>query len=87
MNRMIFDWVPLTSATDLVRTAFDYNPSGTLAQVWDGNNHYTTFQYDESDRKIQITYQNGQTQKWSYDDAGNLDTQRYAAHLLEPQTR
>ena len=54
-------------------THFYYNPSGTLQKVTDAKGHDTTFAYDESDRKITMTYHaNSGSQQWTYDNAGNL---------------
>jgi len=55
-------------------TALDYNPSGTLNWVKDGENRYTYFIYDASDRKTKMTYSDNKTQQWLYDDAGNLES-------------
>jgi RHS repeat-associated protein len=82
LNRVIRDIMPYkggNSAVNLV-TIFEYNPSGTIQKVTLSNdnsndpnpNHWTTFDYDASDRRTTLTYQNGETQSWAYDDAGNL---------------
>jgi RHS repeat-associated protein len=89
MDRVIWDIMPYSpagqnnSAVNLV-TWFQYNPSGTVNKVTLGNddqgdpnpNHWTTFDYDASDRRKTMTYQNGQTRVWSYDNAGNLYTRK-----------
>jgi RHS repeat-associated protein len=73
MNRILTDTVPKTNTVSII-TTFNYNPSGTLNWVKDGENHYTYFSYDASDRKTTMTYQDGSTQQWAYDDAGNLES-------------
>jgi YD repeat-containing protein len=90
MNRLLTDTVPQTSSAT-IGTKFVYNPSGTLYSVTDGNLHWTKFQYDESDRKIEMDYQSGDTQKRSYDGAGNPSRGRGQSSLLtqtssHPQT-
>jgi len=70
LNRVLIDTVPQTSLVNLP-TKFYYNPSGTIQKIVDPNSHWTTFGYDPSDRKIEMTYQNGDTQSWTWDDAGN----------------
>ncbi len=86
MDRVIWDIMPYSpagqnySAVNLV-TRFQYNPSGTLYKATLTNDnqgdlnpdHWTTFDYyDASDRLKRMTYQNGHTQEWSYDNAGNM---------------
>jgi RHS repeat-associated protein len=70
LNRMTSDTVPKTNSVNLV-TYFDYNPSGTIQKITDPNGHYTWLYYDASDRKITMTYHDGSTEQWAYDDAGN----------------
>jgi len=58
-------------------TNFTLNPSGTVQQVLDPDRNSTTFAYDASDRKTQMTYPGGtQYQAWTYDNAGNLSSRR-----------
>jgi RHS repeat-associated protein len=82
-NRVIWDIVPYKSDPVLnLVTSFEYNPSGTIHKVTlsssggtDPNpDHWTTFDYDASDRRKTMTYQNNQTQSWAYDDAGNMES-------------
>ncbi len=76
LNRMIWHTVPRQvpgqQGTIDLTTRYDYNPSGTIDKITDPKGNYTTFAYDASDRKITMTYRNGQTQQWAYDNAGNL---------------
>ncbi len=59
-----------------------YNKSGTLQSlnvtttVTGAASQITSFLYDEADRKIQMNYPapSTDTEKWDYDDAGNLQT-------------
>jgi RHS repeat-associated protein len=72
LNRVLTDTVPKT-ASPLVNivTTFNYNPSGTLNWVKDGENHTTSFLYDASDQKIRMTYPDNSYQTWTYDDVHN----------------
>ena len=75
MNRMLSDTVPKTANPVVnLTTSFLYNPSGTIQKVTDPNVHYTWLYYDASDRKIMMTYHDGSTQQWAYDNAGNLES-------------
>ena len=75
MNRVLSDTVPKsTNPVVNLTTSFTYNPSGTIQKVTDPNVHYTSFIYDASDRKTQMTYHDNSTQQWAYDDAGNLES-------------
>ncbi len=75
MNRVLSDTVPKTSSPVVnLTTFFTYNPSGTIQKITDPNVHYTWLYYDASDRKTQMTYHDGSTQQWTYDDAGNLSS-------------
>jgi YD repeat-containing protein len=78
LNRVLTDTVPQTAAVNLT-TWFIYNPSGTIRTVTDARgsgpgdpNYTTTFEYDASDQKTKMTYPNGDSQSWSYDNAHNL---------------
>jgi RHS repeat-associated protein len=72
LNRVLTDTVPKDNSTTIT-TTFNYNPSGTINWVKDGNIHTTTFAYDASDQKFTMTYpNNGGIQSWAYDDAHNL---------------
>jgi len=77
LNRVLTDKVPksgpASSPTEFVNTTFQYNPSGTLQWVRDGENHTASFQYnDPSDLRTKMIYSNGSSQSWAYDDAHNL---------------
>jgi RHS repeat-associated protein len=77
LNRVLTDKVPkagpASSPTEFVNTTFQYNPSGTLQWVRDGENHTTSFQYnDPSDLRTKMIYSNGSSKSWAYDDAHNL---------------
>jgi YD repeat-containing protein len=71
VNRVLTDTVPKDNSTTIT-TAFNYNPSGTINWVKDGNNQQTTFEYDASDQKMKMTYPDLSFQSWAYDDAHNL---------------
>ena len=76
LNRMIWHSVPRQvpgqQVTIYLRTNYEYDPSGTIHKITDPKGNYTTFAYDDSDRRITMTYRNDQTQQWAYDNAGNL---------------
>ena len=76
LNRMIWHSVPRQvpgqQGTIYLRTNYEYDPSGTIHKITDPKGDYTTFAYDDSDRKMTMTYRNGQTQQWTYDNVGNL---------------
>jgi RHS repeat-associated protein len=80
LNRVLTDTVPKTTNPVVnLTTWFTYNPSGTIWKVTDargsgpGDPSYTiTFAYDASDQKINMTYPDGSTQQWAYDNAHNL---------------
>jgi len=75
LNRVLSDTVPKTANPVVnLTTSFTYNPSGTIQKVTDPNLHYTWLYYDASDRRFQMTYHDGSTQFWAYDDAGNLES-------------
>jgi uncharacterized protein (TIGR02594 family) len=71
VNRVLTDTVPKDNST-MITTTFNYNPSGTINWVKDGNNQQTTFEYDPSDQKTKMTYPDLSFQSWAYDDAHNL---------------
>jgi uncharacterized protein (TIGR02594 family) len=72
LNRVLTDTVPKTANPVVnIVTTFNYNPSGTINWVKDGENHTTSFAYDASDQRITMTYPNGSTQSWAYDDVHN----------------
>jgi len=75
---VLTDTVPQTSSLNLT-TWFTYNPSGTLWKVTDprgsgpgDSNYTTTFQYNASDERVQMTYPNSNYRTWTYDDDHNL---------------
>ncbi len=75
LNRMIRHTVPrqLPGYDPInLTTHIDYDPSGTIHQVTDSNNHHTSFLYDACDRKTRMTYHDNSYQSWTWDDAGNL---------------
>jgi RHS repeat-associated protein len=73
LNRVLTDTVPKsTNPVVNIVTTFNYNPSGTLNWVRDGENHTYNFSYDASDQRITMTYpNNGGTQTWAYDNVHN----------------
>jgi RHS repeat-associated protein len=72
LNRVLTDTVPKsTNPVINIVTTFNYNPSGTLNWVKDGENHTYNFAYDPADRKTSMTYPDGSLQQWAYDDVGN----------------
>ena len=79
MHRVLTDTVPKSAnpAVNIV-TTFNYNPSGTLNWVRDGEGHTYNFTYDAADRKLSMTYPSTggptSTQSWAYDDAGNMQS-------------
>ena len=76
LNRVYLHMVPRVgppeAPTEYTNTQFIYNPSGTINTVIDPLNHETTFEYDESDRRTLVTYNDGSSQSWNWDNAGNL---------------
>ena len=70
MNRVLTDTVPKDSSTTIT-TTFNYNTSGTINWVKDGNNDTTSFLYDASDQRISMTYPGGGTQQWDWDNDHN----------------
>jgi RHS repeat-associated protein len=93
MNRVLSDAVQKSTNVYLT-TWFTYNPSGTISQITDargsqsGDPTYTTsFYYDASDRKIQMTYPGGSNQQWSYDDAGNLASRTTVKSVTPRETQ
>ena len=84
MNRLKTDTVPKDTGVNIV-TQFVYNPwngdpadglhSGSLLQkVIDGESHNCQFKYDPAGLKTQMTYHDGSSQQWAYDDAHNLES-------------
>ena len=78
MNRLITDTVPKETGVSIV-TQFQYyawnvRSGSLLSKVIDGNIHNTTFEYDPSGLKTKMTYHDGSTQVWTYDDAHNLES-------------
>jgi RHS repeat-associated protein len=79
LNRVRDHTVSYNNATSLT-TWFTYNPSGTVWKVTDargsarGDADYTTiFQYDDpSDQRTGMTYPDGSSQSWAYDNAHNM---------------
>jgi RHS repeat-associated protein len=89
LNRLKSDKVPKDSGVNIL-TQFDYNPwsgdsndsghSGSLLQkVTDGELHYSQFQYDAAGLKSKMTYHDGSSQSWAYDDAHNLKSRKTVA--------
>ena len=81
MNRVLTDTVPQTTTVN-VTTTFKYYPgsvqySGLLQQVIDADGHITTFSaYEPSGLKSTVTYPNGDTHGFSYDNDHNLVSRR-----------
>ena len=79
LNRMIWHTVsrqvPGGNPINLT-THIYYNPSGTIDHVTDARAKVTSFQYNASDEKTQMTYHDGSYQQWSWDNAHNLATRR-----------
>jgi RHS repeat-associated protein len=81
MNRVLTDTVPQTSTIN-VTTTFTYYPgnvqySGLPQQVIDADGHITTFSaYEPSGLKSTITYPNGDTHGFTYDNDHNLVSRR-----------
>ncbi len=84
MNRLKTDSVPKSVGVNIV-TQFQYNPwngdpadsghSGSLLQkVIDGESHNCQFKYNAAGLKTQMTYHDGSSQSWAYDDAQNLES-------------
>jgi RHS repeat-associated protein len=76
LNRVIWHTIPRQvpgqNPIELT-TRFYYNPSGTLWKVTDPKNRDTTFEYDFSDRRTRMWYLGDtESQRWTFDDAGNL---------------
>jgi RHS repeat-associated protein len=81
MNRAIDDTVPQTNTIN-VTTTFTYYPGnvqygGLPQQVIDADGHITTFTaYDPSGLKTTVTYPNGDTHGFVYDNDHNLVSRR-----------
>jgi RHS repeat-associated protein len=84
MNRVKTDTVPKDTGVNIV-TQFLYNPwsgdpadsshSGSLLQkVIDGENHNFQFKYNAAGLRTNMTYDDGSSQSWTYDDAHNLNS-------------
>ncbi len=83
LNRVTIDTVSFAAGTDLA-TWFIYNPSGTISKLTDPRgttgrtypngdpNYSTTFAYDASDQRTGMTYPDGSSQSWTYDNAHNM---------------
>ena len=79
LNRMIWHSVPRQvpgpspAPTPInLTTRIEYDPSGTIDHVTDARGKVTSFQYNASDEKTQMTYHDGSYQQWSWDNAHNL---------------
>jgi RHS repeat-associated protein len=81
MNRVLTDTVPQTSTIN-VTTTFRYYPGnvqygGLPQQVIDADGHITTFSaYEPSGLKSTVTYPNGDTHGFTYDNDHNLVSRR-----------
>jgi len=81
MNRVLTDTVPQTSTIN-VTTTFTYYPGnvqygGLPQQVVDADGHITTFSvYEPSGLKTTVTYPNGDTHGFTYDNDHNLVSRR-----------
>lgn len=81
MNRVLTDTVPQTNTIN-VTTTFTYYPGnvqygGLPQQVIDADGHITTFTaYDPSGLKTTVTYPNGDTHGFTYDNDKNLISRR-----------
>jgi RHS repeat-associated protein len=81
MNRVLTDTVPQTSTIN-VTTTFTYYPGnvqngGLMKQVIDADGHITTFtDYDPAGLKTTVTYPNGDTHGFTYDNDKNLTARR-----------
>jgi RHS repeat-associated protein len=81
MNRVLTDTVPQTNTIN-VTTTFTYYPGnvqygGLMKQVIDADGHITTFTaYDPSGLKTTVTYPNGDTHGFTYDNDHNLISRR-----------
>ena len=81
VNRVIDDTVPQTNTVN-VTTTFNYYPGnvqygGLMKQVIDADGHITTFSaYDPSGLKTTVTYPNGDTHGFIYDNDKNLTSRR-----------
>jgi RHS repeat-associated protein len=88
MNRVIDDTVPQTSTIN-VTTTFKYYPGnvqygGLMKQVIDADGHITTFTtYDPSGLKNIVTYPNGDTHVFGYDNDHNLTTRQTANTTIQ----
>ena len=54
-----------------VRTEYGYDENGNRISILDGNNHQTTFIYDELNRPVQEIDAEGNTWTYAYDEVGN----------------
>jgi YD repeat-containing protein len=75
LNRMIWHTVPrqVPGQNPInLTTHIYYNPSGTIDHVTDARGKVTSFEYNASDEKRQMTYHDGSYQQWSWDNAHNL---------------
>ena len=93
LNRLKSDTVPQDTGVNIV-TQFQYNPwsgdptdgghSGSLLQkVIDGESHNCQFKYDAAGLKTQMTYHDGSSQSWAYDDAHNLKSRTTVAGEIQ----
>ena len=93
MNRIKTDTVPKDTGVNIV-TQFLYNPwngdpadgghSGSLLQkVIDGELHNCQFKYDPAGLKTQMTYHDGSSKSWAYDDAHNLESRTTANNEIQ----
>src|SRR6266550_4673267 len=76
LNQVLTDTV-LKSTGVTILTQFQYYPynvhsASLLKKVIDGENHNYQFEYDPSGLKTKLTYHDGSSQSWAYDDAHNL---------------
>jgi len=78
LNRVLTDTVPKSPGVYLT-TSLQYYQGGAIQQATDASGHINRFEYDAADRKTKLIYDNGDTQRWAYDDVGNLKW-RYTAH-------
>ena len=93
LNRIKTDTVPQDPGVNII-TRFDYNAwdgdpsdnghSGSLLRkVTDGESHNCQFRYDAAGLKTQMTYHDGTSQSWAYDDAHNLKNRTTAGGEIQ----
>ena len=87
LNQVLTNTV-LKSAGVTILTQFQYYPynvqsASLLKKVIDGENHNYQFEYDPSGLKTKLSYHDGSSQSWAYDDAHNLKSRTTVAGEIQ----